>query len=371
MAATEDGDDITAGEVNHSESGTALICSPRDGHPGSDVILHVKPGLLLDSVDGIKGEGSRNGIVGTGRVGVVGDGSNTGVSGVGNLVGVLGRVNRSQAKLPPTFDNAGVQGSSFGDPLAAGVVGESDLGIGVYGVTTKGGVGVRGDSDSVGISGIGVSNIGVAGTSLGTGVEGNGGAIGVQGISDAGVGVVALANNSNLEALFAHNNGGGLAAFFLGGVRIQGNFTVFGGLKSAAVPHPDGSHRLLYCMESPESWFEDFGEANLVHGKAEVALPADFAATIHTDVYHVFLTPYGDSRGLFVANRNTTAFEVHEQQGGVSNLTFSYRIAARRRDVDAERLAKVSLPQTPEPTEALAPKEGTYFPEPPKRAKSE
>ena len=47
------------------------------------------------------------------------------------------------------------------------------------------------------------------------------------------------------EGLFATNDGGGLAAFFLGGVQIQGDFTVFAGTKSAAVPHPDGSHRLL------------------------------------------------------------------------------------------------------------------------------
>jgi len=34
---------------------------------------------------------------------------------------------------------------------------------------------------------------------------------------------------------------------------------VIGGPKSAAVPHPDGTLRRLYCVESPESWFEDFG----------------------------------------------------------------------------------------------------------------
>ena len=33
--------------------------------------------------------------------------------------------------------------------------------------------------------------------------------------------------------------------------------------RSAAVPHPDGFHRRLYCIECPESWFEDFGEGTL------------------------------------------------------------------------------------------------------------
>jgi hypothetical protein len=63
---------------------------------------------------------------------------------------------------------------------------------------------------------------------------------------------------------------GAYAAAFYGPVIVGGNFTVVGGAKSAAVPHPDGSHRRLYCVESPESWFEDFGEAALVCGEASV-----------------------------------------------------------------------------------------------------
>ncbi len=39
------------------------------------------------------------------------------------------------------------------------------------------------------------------------------------------------------------------------------------GTKSAAVPHPDGSHRLLYCVEAPEAWFEDFGEGTIGRGQ--------------------------------------------------------------------------------------------------------
>jgi hypothetical protein len=38
--------------------------------------------------------------------------------------------------------------------------------------------------------------------------------------------------------------------------------------KNAIVPFPDGSKRLLHCMESPEHWFEDFGSARLTRGRA-------------------------------------------------------------------------------------------------------
>ena len=43
------------------------------------------------------------------------------------------------------------------------------------------------------------------------------------------------------------------AGYFAGDVTITGNLTL-NGMKSAAVPFPDGSRRLLYCMESPELW---------------------------------------------------------------------------------------------------------------------
>jgi hypothetical protein len=32
----------------------------------------------------------------------------------------------------------------------------------------------------------------------------------------------------------------------------------------------DGSHRRLYCLESPESWFEDLGKGQLQGGQANV-----------------------------------------------------------------------------------------------------
>jgi hypothetical protein len=103
----------------------------------------------------------------------------------------------------------------------------------------------------------------------------------------------------------------------------------------------------VYSLESPESWFEDFGEGNLVSGKAEIVLDPEFARIVRTDKYHVFVTPNGDSHGLCVTKRNHKAFEVREQQGGKSNLTFSYRVVAKRNDVKGERLAKVTLPPIP------------------------
>ena len=127
---------------------------------------------------------------------------------------------------------------------------------------------------------------------------------------------------------------------------FRGDFTVIGGAKSAAVPHPDGSHRRLYALESPESWFEDFGEAHLVDGKAQIKLDPDFAKLVKTDKYHVFLTSYADSTdymwpiGLTKASRSGSS-------KGEGKLSFSYRVVAKRKDIPGERLAKVTLPTVP------------------------
>jgi hypothetical protein len=127
---------------------------------------------------------------------------------------------------------------------------------------------------------------------------------------------------------------------------VAGSFN----LKGCAVPFPDGTHRVLYCMESPEVWFEDFGAAKLKRGRAVVKLDADFAKVIKRGDYRVFLTPEGDCRGLYV-RRKIASFEVRELMGGKSSIAFSYRIVGRRKDVrDRKRFPKLDVPPSMLPT---------------------
>jgi hypothetical protein len=154
--------------------------------------------------------------------------------------------------------------------------------------------------------------------------------IGVGAFSKSGVGIWAECAKKDI----------GFAGIFQGLTRVNGDFEVFG-TKAAVVPHPDGSMRRLYCVESPESWFEDFGEARLKGGKAEVRIDPKFAALVRGP-FQVFLTPYGESNGLYVGRRTSKSFVVREQGGGKSSVSFGYRIVARRKDVDAPRLAKVA-----------------------------
>ncbi len=129
------------------------------------------------------------------------------------------------------------------------------------------------------------------------------------------------------------------------------------------MPHPDGTDRLLYCLESPESWFEHFGEARLVNGSAQVTLDKDFAPLVHNDKYFVFLTEVGDSGGLYVAGQSPTGFEVRARGSASAGGSFYYRVVARRKDIPGPRLEKVKLPQ---PIKELVKPEVPKPAEPPK-----
>ena len=148
---------------------------------------------------------------------------------------------------------------------------------------------------------------------------------------------------------------GAFAAAFYGPVVVAGDLTVVGGAKSAAVPHADGSHRRLYCVESPESWFEDFGKARLDDcGRAAITIDADFAAVSDLSDYHVFLTAYGIDRPLFVEEQGPSGFVVRATEGvspvargRSSSGSFSWRVVAKRKDIEGSRFASVTVPPAP------------------------
>jgi hypothetical protein len=281
-----------------------------------------------------------------------------GVIGLGSIAGVRGRAgvpDGPQPTAPPFHGFAGVIGESRDEP---GTAGTSVNNIGVYGQTQE--IGNRAPVFLAGVYGTGNTRPGVVGWSdQGIGVEGRSGNAGpsVPNLPTAGVlgssadqpGVIGTSNthagihafSNNVGIIGQTTNDASFAGVFLGNVAVTRNLTV-SGTKSAAVPFPDGTQRVLYCMESPELWFEDFGAAKLKAGGAVVKLDPDFAKVVALDEYHVFVTPADDCRGLCVRNKTATSFEVRELAGGESSVAFSYRIVARRKDIKAhQRFAKI------------------------------
>lgn len=182
----------------------------------------------------------------------------------------------------------------------------------------------------------GVNNSGVFG--FGTGTQG----AGCVGTSDSvnGNGVIADAHNGARAFAIWDRSGSGLAAKLDCKVEIKGDLQVTG-RKSAAVALPDGKLRLLYALESPGSWFEDFGFGQLVDGYSEIALDETFRSVTSDDRYHVFITEYEGNNSLYVTGRTSAGFEVRSGTSTGSG-EFSYRIVAKRKDVPESRFEEVS-----------------------------
>lgn len=278
------------------------------GHTAVQGLINPQPGGTYDQSQtfGIEGRNDGNGF---GRIGVMGTIGPTPANST--LTTAVNALNLNTG--PQSYGVFAVSDSANGIALQA---------------QSANGVGILGQSN-------GTAKYGVIGTTNGSGSYALWGyATGPSSVGVLGQGVAST---------------GSIAGFFSGNVQVAGQFIVYGGPKNGAVPHPDGQYRLLYCMESPEAWFEDFGEASLVNGRAEVKLDPDFAAVVDSSKMHVFVMEHGANNALHIATKNASGFAVEAdaralaargQEQGETNGTFSYRIVAKRKDNPGERLAK-------------------------------
>lgn len=306
--------------------------------------------------------------------------------------GVLGADLATPNPSGTPINNSGVNGRSI---TGQGVFGQTSSGIGVRGIAdtgtgmsanANGGDGLFGTTQSnlSGIASAGVFGEDVGNSSQAAGVEGfSGTGIGVQGDqfergrflnaaflgltfassintffpaqppgglfnSDIGEGVVAEAQGS-AEALAAANFGGGpLIRAYQGRTEMMeldnaGNMILKGKLTQHgnphAVVHTAEGDVVMYSPAQAVASVEDVGEAQLVHGQAYVSLDPRFAATMdQTRSYLVFITPQGDTAGLYVAQKSAAGFSVREH-GGQSNISFDYRIVAQPLEFQGARLA--------------------------------
>ncbi len=183
-----------------------------------------------------------------------------------------------------------------------------------------------------------------------TGVAAGSGSLGVVGTADDNSAAFFLNNGSAITVLMMNDSTSSTAfALDAGGaggecdVDINGDL-ICSGAVSGIVSADGGARKVaLYSMQSAENWFEDAGSGQLANGFIRVELDPTFAQTVNTAAgYHVFLTPKGDSEGLYVTNETPQGFEVHEQRGGHSNIAFDYRIMAKRSGYENLRLADVT-----------------------------
>jgi hypothetical protein len=151
---------------------------------------------------------------------------------------------------------------------------------------------------------------------------------------------ILAAENSALNTVFQLNDSGDIA--------ISGHIFTQGSCSSGCAPsRKPGKHVVTYAPQESQPTMEDFGEAQLIDGQAYVRLDPAYASVIDGHAtYMVFITPEGDSRGLYVTQRSAAGFAVRENQGGRSTLAFTYRIVAKPYADNSPRLpATISEPR--------------------------
>ena len=221
--------------------------------------------------------------------------------------------------------------STDGGHLNVGVAGASSSGIGVQGSSTN----------FVGVNAIGGGTAGQDYPALS--VVGNSGHNLITACS------VSPSPCDSFDALFVVDLLGGIFSKASinadGNVDILGQYQVNGNCVAGCSRPRNGGPRSSvrrYVPTTSVPSVEDFGEAQLVNGDAHVRLSADFANVIDArSSYLVFITPEGDTDGVYVTNKTASGFEVRENHGGHANVAFQYRIVARPYGETGGRLPSV------------------------------
>jgi hypothetical protein len=266
----------------------------------------------------------------TNSVGVTGSSDqNYGVEGVStNSDGVHGITSS-------TTEFAGVAGIATGTSgYANGVYGSSSNGDGVYGIASKGDgyAGVYGSASNTAIDGFGVEGVG----------------------GEDSIAVFAKATYLTSYIFVGVGSISGSQCVINDSASLVCTGTITGGGSQTRHRTSSGRHVLAYESESTSATIEDFGTARIVRGAADVQIEPTFASAIdRNDAYYVFLTPLGDTRGLYVSLKTPSGFEVRETEGGHSSLGFDYRIVAHPVDAGNGR-----LPQAPAIKIPTAPRTG-------------
>jgi hypothetical protein len=125
----------------------------------------------------------------------------------------------------------------------------------------------------------------------------------------------------------------GYGVYFSGGLAGTGT-------KSCVVKTSRGP-TLMYCQESPENWFEDFGRGRLSEGRAHVELDPLFLETVTIDDANpmmVFVQLHDETSHGVAVKKGATGFDVVELEQGTTSGTFDYRVVAKRQGFEAKRL---------------------------------
>ena len=247
-------------------------------------------------------------------------------------------------------NNAGTGPGVYGESYSA----NSEIGAVTGKAKADGGSGVYGQTWSLGKPG--GSSCAVYGWAPQNGASVGGAALGVLGRVNSfqgdnasvpcGVfGWATATTGINAGVWGETNSSTGFGVYSAGDLAVNGDFYC-NGQKNAVIETSIG-YVSVSCIESPEVWFEDFGEGELANGKSHIELDPLFLETVIINNQYpmkVFVQLNDDCKGVYVV-KGLEAFDVIENDNGSSNAKFSYRIIAKRKKYENKRFEpfKVNL----------------------------
>lgn len=290
---------------------------------------------------GVYGKSSKIGVSGTGNTGVYGTGTKYGVEGYNNTFqgyGLYGYFNNI------SMTGYGVYGYSIAQyNPSAGVYGENDSTVGVVG-SSYGGDGVDGYGGYAGgnFNGEHLNSYGVLGqgynsyaifTPANTGNSFSGVNYGVfaTNYTAATTGTAAILAK-DLEANdYVEVNAWNSNTHY----KIYSN--IVGGPVTCAAVDLSGQKVLMHCPETPEFYYEDYGEGQLVNGKTHINIDSIYANNVAISSKHplrvfIQLEDNENCKGVIVKNKSASGFDVVELNGGTSNTPFEWHIICNVKD---------------------------------------
>jgi len=323
--------------------------------------INVMPGALLD-VEGNAAGGAIGLFVNSNNTGIALAALNNAGLGASNGIGVLANSLQSGGSavaaqlcnaVTTYYPGVAVSGTS-NTTVAGGKGGEficnNATGIGAFASTTgTGGIGLYGQTGATGVQpGVFGYNTTVA---SGTGVIGTGnglGSINGLGVGSGGafagslVGVYCQytqVSQGGVGGVFQDGFSGGQADVnaWNGGTHYKIICSYVGSV-SCAVPNLNDQMVVMHCPETPEFYFEDYGEGQLVNGRAHITIDPVVAKNVaiipNKHPLRVFIQLDNDStcKGVVVANKTLSGFDVIELNGGNSNAPFEWHIICNVKD---------------------------------------
>ncbi|MBX7242736.1 MAG: hypothetical protein K1X92_13420, partial [Bacteroidia bacterium] len=168
--------------------------------------------------------------------------------------------------------------------------------------------------------------------------------VGLNGIANSqnedAIGVVGRAfcnSGFTLGGYFEGNNyaGTNVAYAYVGGNDGFGATKITGtGAVAEIVPTPNHGRVKLFCPESPEYWYQDYGTVNLTEGFAHVELDPILAEIIvvnEENPIKVFATPVNMLyfEGVTITNQTATGFDLVELNGAKHSGKVDYQLICK------------------------------------------